>query len=264
MKLLLKIKYNGAPYCGFQYQPDAPTVQGTLTEKISESLGLPVTVTGCSRTDAGVHALGYVAAVAPREEGLLDSEWCTVPSSKLHRVINQCLPESIAVVGACRVDNGFHPRYDAVGKEYVYLIDDSVTADPFGVGRAYHVKKRLTDADIEKMNRAARCLLGKHDFSAFMASGSSVTDTVRTLTTLRAERDGVYVKVTAASDGFLYNMVRILTGTLLGVAFGSIDENDLTKILASGERSMAGATAPAHGLYLNRVFYAEEPAFEAD
>ncbi|MCQ2455972.1 MAG: tRNA pseudouridine(38-40) synthase TruA [Clostridia bacterium] len=264
MKLLLKIKYNGAPYCGFQYQPDAPTVQGTLTEKISEALGFPVTVTGCSRTDAGVHALGYVAAVAPRETEKQDTEWCTVPSSKLHRVINQCLPESIAVIGACRVDDAFHPRYDAVGKEYIYLIDDSVTADPFGVGRSYHVKKKLSDADIGKMNEAAEKLLGKHDFSAFMASGSSVTDTVRTLTTLHVERDGAYVKVTAAADGFLYNMVRILTGTLLGAAAGSIDVNDIPKILASGDRSASGATAPAHGLYLNRVFYAEEPVFEAD
>ena len=127
--------------------------------------------------------------------------------------------------------------------------------------RAYHEKNNSVRVFSDP---AAEKLLGKHDFSAFMASGSSVTDTVRTLTTLHVERDGAYVKVTAAADGFLYNMVRILTGTLLGAAAGSIDVNDIPKILASGDRSASGATAPAHGLYLSRVFYAEEPVFEAD
>ena len=264
MKLLLKIKYDGGAYHGFQYQPNAPTVQGVLTEKISEAFGFPCTVTGCSRTDAGVHALGYCAAVEPCDDAKKGEPWCTIPDERVHRALNVVLPSDIAVVGACKVDDDFHPRYDTLWKEYVYMIADGVSPDPFLRGRAFHTKKHLSDADIAKMNEAAELLIGRHDFSTFMAQGSSVTDTVRTLFDLSVERSGEdSVKITARGDGFLYNMVRILAGTLLDVAAGKIAVPDMTEILESLDRSKAGFTAPACGLYLNRVDYGDKVEFKA-
>ena len=175
------------------------------------------------------------------------------------------LPNDIAVTGAAFVPDGFHPRYDAVAKEYRYVICDSVCPDPFMRNRAYLLKRRLDNSQIGIMNEAARHLVGKHDFSAFMASGSSVSDTVRTLYKLEAERaaEGA-VHVTALGDGFLYNMVRILTGTILDAAFGKISPRDVPEILASRDRSKAGHTAPACGLYLMEVRYAEKIDFKAE
>ena len=264
MKLLLKIKYDGGAYHGFQYQPNAPTIQGILTERISEAFGFPCTVTGCSRTDAGVHALGYCAAASPADEAKRLERWCTIPTERIHRALNVALPDDIAVVGACEVPDEFHPRYDTVSKEYIYLINDGVCPDPFQRGRAYHAKKRLTDADIEKMNEAASFIVGRHDFSSFMAQGSSVSDTVRTLFELTVKRIGdATVQITARGDGFLYNMVRILTGTLLEVASDKISVRDITDIVDSCDRSRAGFTAPACGLYLNHVEYGDYIEFKA-
>lgn len=264
MKLLLKIKYDGGAYHGFQYQPNATSVQGTLTEKISEVFGFPCTVTGCSRTDAGVHALGYCAAVEPATEEKKGTFWCTIPEERVHRALNVALPDDIAVVGACKVDDDFHPRYDTLWKEYVYVISDGVSPDPFQRGRAYHAKKCLSDDDIAEMNEAAKFLLGRHDFSTFMAQGSSVTDTVRTLFDLSVRRTGENtVMITARGDGFLYNMVRILAGTLLDVVGGKITVADMPGILTSLDRSKAGFTAPACGLYLSHVEYGDKVDFKA-
>lgn len=265
MKLLLKIRYDGSAYCGFQYQPNVSTVQGTLTEKISDAFGFPCTVTGCSRTDAGVHALGYVAAVEPADTKKRGKPWCNIPAGKVHRVLNMHLPSDISVMGAAFVPDTFHPRYDTVAKEYTYVIDDSVYPDPFLRDRAWHLKKQVTDRGLELMNEGAALLLGRHDFSAFMASGSSVTDTVRTLYCLKAERnDEGKLIVTARGDGFLYNMVRILTGTLLDVAFEKTDTVGLKKILEGCDRRFAGPTAPPCGLYLNDVTYSEKIDFIAE
>lgn len=265
MKLLLKISYDGSAYCGSQYQPSCPTIQGVLTEKLSEVFGFPCNVTGCSRTDAGVHAVGYVVSVEPRDISLRSDNWCRIPEEKVHRAVNMLLPDDIAVTGAAFVPDGFHPRYDAVAKEYRYVICDSVCPDPFMRNRAYLLKRRLDNSQIGIMNEAARHLVGKRDFSSFMASGSSVSDTVRTLYKLEAERaaEGA-VYVTALGDGFLYNMVRILTGTLLDAAFGKISPQDVPEILASRDRSKAGHTAPACGLYLMEVRYAEKIDFKAE
>ncbi len=265
MKLLLKIKYCGDAYSGFQYQPQCRTVQGTLTECLSRAFGTEVNVTGCSRTDAGVHAIGYCAAVMPSDEEQRGCEWCTVPAGKVHCLVNRFMPSDMAVVGACYVEDTFHPRYDVVSKEYVYLIEDTPTADPFTADRVYHVRRRITDGDIEKMNMCAAHLVGKHDFAAFMAAGSKIVDTVRTLKVLSVEREsGGLIKIRAEADGFLYNMVRILVGTLLDCACGKLAEEDMEKILAGRNRQKAGATAPACGLYLSRVEYGRTIAFEAD
>ena len=264
MKLLLKLMYDGTAYHGFQYQPNAVSVQGVLTEKISAAFGFPCTVTGCSRTDSGVHALGYCAAVEPAS-GDVGEAWCSIPAGKVHRLLNMHLPDDISVIGACMTEDSFHPRYSAVSKEYIYLINDKPYPDPFKRNRAYHVKRPISDAGIELMNEAAGMLLGRHDFSGFMASGSSVKDTVRNLVRLDVQRrcDGEVV-LTAAADGFLYNMVRILTGTLLDVASGKLSASDMKKILEKTDRSAAGFTAPAHGLYLNKVNYGEDIVFLAE
>lgn len=265
MKLLLKIMYDGTGYHGFQYQPNAISVQEVLTERISSAFGMPCTVTGCSRTDAGVHALGFCAAVEPADEALGREAWCTMPAGRIHRRLNTVFPDDIAVIGACITDDSFHPRYSALGKEYIYRIRDTVYPDPFDRNRAYQIRRTLSDDMIDEMNRAASSLMGRHDFCGFMASGSSVTDTVRNLKNLSVERVGEgEVILRAEADGFLYNMVRILTGTLLDVAYGKLSADDMEEILSSQTRSRAGFTAPAHGLYLNRVDYGDEVVFLAD
>lgn len=264
MKLLLRIKYDGSDYCGYQYQPGLPTVQGELTHCVSRALGMRCTVTGCSRTDAGVHALGYCAAVEPAEVSQRGSTWLRIPAERVHRAVGAYLPPSIAVTGAAMVSDTFHPRYSAVAKEYIYVINDSPVHDPFLFGKAYRFGRHITDDGIFRMREAASGLVGRHDFSAFMASGSDVKDTVRELYKLDVRRvsDGLTV-VTAKADGFLYNMVRILVGTLLDSASGRLDPREIGDILSSCRRERAGFTAPACGLYLRSVDYRENIEFSA-
>ncbi len=264
MKILLKIMYDGSGYCGFQYQPTGKSIQGVLTECVSKAFGMPCLVTGCSRTDAGVHALGYCAMVEPSDKLLRESCWCTVPAEKIHRMLNVYLPDDICVVGAAYVEGDFHPRYNATGKEYVYRFRDAVCPDPFTVGRVYQVKRPIGEAELAKMNEAAKFIVGKHDFASFMASGSSVTDTVREVYSLEVDRIGEFdVEIRISGNGFLYNMVRIIAGTLLDVAYGKINPAEMEKIINSKDRSTAGTTAPAHGLYLSQVFYDRKIEFSA-
>lgn len=265
MKILLKLMYHGGAYHGFQIQPSVVTVQGTLMKAFEKAFGFPCKVTGCSRTDSGVHARGYCCTVEPDDGVTVPEVWCTVPEGKIHRFLGIHLPLDITVIGACYVDDSFHPRYNAKSKEYVYLIRDSVVCDPFLADRQYQIKHPIDEAGLALMNEAAEKLLGYHDFGAFVASGSSIEDTRRTLHRLDARRTGDFeITVTAAADGFLYNMVRILTGTLLEVAVGKISPCDMTDILESCDRRRAGFTAPPHGLYLNRVDYGDGIKFAAN
>ncbi len=265
MKLLLRISYDGTAYCGWQYQPSGRTVQGVLTERLSQLFGTECLVTGCSRTDTGVHALGYVASVEPADASLGDGEWWRIPPGRIHRAAIRYLPADIAITGAATVSDGFHPRYDVVSKEYVYKISDSVCCDPFLRNRALMLGRRLTDAQLELMNSAAARLVGRHDFAAFMASGSDIVDTTRTLYRLETVRvSDSEVQLVAQGDGFLYNMVRILVGTLLDAAAGRMTPDEAETVLASRDRRRAGATAPACGLYLNKVYYAEDIDFSAE
>ena len=264
MKLVLKIVYDGSAYHGFQYQPNAKSIQGVLTDAVSAAFGMPCTVTGCSRTDAGVHALGYCAAVEPSDESMRGDGWCSVPTDKVHRLLNCHLPSDMAVIGACKMHDDFHPRYGAAAKEYIYKIRDGVCPDPFSRGRAYQSKRTITDTQLEEMNRAASYLIGTHDFSTYMAQGSSVKDTVRTIYSASLKRTGASeVTFSIKGNGFLYNMVRIITGTLLEVAAGKIKAEDIPMITDSLDRHRAGFTAPADGLYLNEVEYDVPLPFEA-
>ncbi len=255
MKLLLKIAYNGAAYCGFQAQADGRAIQNVLTDAFSKMLGFPCAVTGCSRTDSGVHADGFCAVLAPRDEKASDS-WCTIPPARFHRAANVHLPDDIAVMGSAAVPDSFHPRYDAVGKEYEYRIYDTPNRNPFLNGRAYHSPRRISDAALDVMNEAAALFVGRHDFGSYMSAGSKITDSVRCVQSASVVRrdDGLLVYRVQA-DGFLYNMVRIMTGTLLECAYGARTVRSVAESLIDARRENAGFTAPPEGLYLMRVLY---------
>ncbi len=255
MKLLLKTAFDGRAFHGFQAQPDHRTVQGTLTQVLSELTGERVDVTGCSRTDAGVHARGFVVSVAPH--GGKDGEWLKIPPEKFHRAANNVLPGDISVLGAFPVyDEDFHARYSVVKKEYVYVIRDSVTPSPFERGLVTEYGKSLSSEAVKRMNDGASHFLGRHDFTSFMAAGSKITDAVREVCSAsvrRTSEDTVEFRVSA--NGFLYNMVRIMAGTLIDVAEGREEPDGIVSVISRRDRSFAGATLPPDGLYLESVEY---------
>lgn len=177
-----------------------------------------------------------------------------MPCQKAVYALNAVLPDEIAVISCRQVDEDFHARFDCKGKEYIYIINNSPVKDPFLVGRAYHYKYKL---DESFLSRQAQDFVGTHDFAALCASGSCVKDTVRTVYDFKVEREGDKVIFKISGDGFLYNMVRIAVGTLLDISRGKIPEGSVKEIIQSKDRKNAGVTAPACGLYLNKVFYGE-------
>ena len=246
MKLLLKISYLGTAYSGWQVQKDKTTVQKTLQDAVETAFGKRYPVTGCSRTDSGVHANMFCCTIE------FDKTKINIPAEKIPVVLSRLLPDDISVYSACKVSDDFHPRYNSTGKEYIYLIWNGAVKNPFLTGRAMFYPKPL---DVSLMNEAAQCFLGKHNFASFMSSGSKITDTVRRIDTAKAEREGGKVLFTIAGSGFLYNMVRIMAGTLIEVGAGKITPEEVSEIVRACSRKKAGATAPSCGLYLNRVFY---------
>ncbi len=255
MKLLLKVSYRGENYAGYQFQPGVKTVQGTLTEAFSACLGFPVSVTGCSRTDAGVHALGFVCAVEPREEERKAGKWLSIPVGKFHRAARRYLPGDISIVGEGTAGDDFHPRYSVKSKTYVYRMYDSPAWDPFEEKRAWHLGRKIDGAGIEKMNECARELAGRHDFTSFMTAGSKIVDAAREVYSVSVKREGGVILLKITADGFLYNMVRIIAGTLVDCAGGLYSPGDLTKVLEARDRTKAGRTAPPDGLYLMEADY---------
>ncbi len=242
---MLTLQYIGTRYHGWQVQPNAVTVQQCVQDAIERVTGVRSPLTGCSRTDAGVHAEMFCCTTETAS---------TIGCDKLAAALNAWLPTDIAVIACREVTADFHPRYDARGKQYQYRIWNRPARNPFWQERALHVKRPL---DVEKMRRAANDFLGQHDFSAFCAVGSDVEDRVRTVTESSVtEADGM-VTFTVAADGFLYNMVRIMVGTLLDIESGKLKEGCVPALLAAGDREAAGHTAPACGLYLTRVYYDE-------
>lgn len=243
MKALLKISYDGRNYHGWQVQAGHTTVQQTLQNAVQRVFGQRYPVTGCSRTDAGVHAKEYYCTV----EGKL-----CVPIQKIPAALNSSLPEDIAVIEAMAVEPEFHPRYSCIEKEYVYDICTAPVREPLSYGRSWQLCRSL---DLSAINEAARYLCGTHDFKAFCASGSSVDDTCRTISYIGAQQAGEHVILTVRANGFLYHMVRIIAGTLAAVGTGKTAPEQLRDMIDSKDRRCAGITAPAYGLYLNRVFY---------
>lgn len=256
MKILLKLRYNGSAYCGFQCQKNGVAVQNVMTEAAERVFGIPCMVTGCSRTDSGVHALGFCCTVEPPVN---TDEWCRIPTKRIHRAFSTVLPDDISVIAAAEVGDDFHPRYSCKGKNYIYRIWDAAWDDPFEAGRSCRCIFRIDSARLKKMQHAALAFEGRHDFAAFMAKGSKIVDTVRTVSAAKIWRDdNGAVVFSVSADGFLYNMVRIMAGTLMDVAAGRISENEISDIIVSRDRSKAGQTAAACGLYLNEVFYDED------
>jgi tRNA pseudouridine38-40 synthase len=247
MRYFAKIKYLGTGFHGFQVQPTERTVQGTLCDAFAEALGCKVSVTGCSRTDAGVHANEFCLVI--------DAPGAAVPADKLPVAIARFLPNDLSLFWAKECDEAFHPRYDVQEKEYLYRIMNQKVYDPFEYGRAWFLPRDIDDAKLENMNLAAAHFIGKMDFSTFMAEGSDVVDTVRNVTHLSVEKVGDLIEIRVRADGFLYNMVRIIVGTLVEVAYGRFTPDEIPEIIKSCDRKKAGMTAPAEGLYLNRVFY---------
>ena len=252
MKLLLHIRFLGTAYAGYQVQKNGRTVQGELCHAAEQLLGFPCDIVGCSRTDSGVHANEFCCTVSARGTSRLET---SIPVERFPRAISCLLPDDIGVMNAEWVEEDFHPRYDVKYKEYIYMIHARPERDPFLVGRAYMERLPIEDDALRRMQIAADAFCGEHDFSAFMAKGSKVTSTVRCVEYARLERKGDLIVFSVAANGFLYNMVRIMAGTLIDVAHGKINETDIPEILASGERDRAGFTAPPCGLYLNRVVY---------
>ncbi len=254
MKHLLKLSYLGTQYSGFQVQPNGETVQGALGRAAEKIFASPCLVTGCSRTDSGVHANEYLAVI--EEPGM-----SRIPDASIPRAMNTYLRNDISILKSVSVPDGFSIRRNVVGKEYVYLIWNGKNRNPFLSDRALYYFKKL---NIEKMQKAASYFIGKHDFRAFMASGSDIIDTVRTITDLRVEKEGELIKIYVSADGFLYNMVRIIVGTLLEVSEGRISLDLFPSVIDGGRREDVGRTAPPYGLYLNRVFLQDDRIFRED
>lgn len=244
-RLLLTLQYDGTRYHGWQVQRNARTVQEVLQDAVERITGVRSGITGCSRTDAGVHALMFCCA--------LDTG-SPLRGERMARALNACLPLDIAVTGCREVAPDFHPRYMAAGKRYRYQIWNAPARNPFYAGYALHRAARL---DEEEMNRTASLFIGTHDFSAFCASGSGVEDHVRTVRLAQVDREGDLLRFRVEADGFLYHMVRIMAGSLLDVQAGRLRESHILEALRTGDRSLAGFTAPPHGLFLEEVFYPE-------
>ncbi len=251
MKLKLTLSFDGAAYCGWQAQLNALSVQTVLTAAAKKLYGKDCLITGCSRTDSGVHAKNYVCTLEFADE---DDITAIIPADAVPFALNSKLPDDIAVLVAETVAKDFHPRYSVRSKTYEYIFYDSRVRSPFYSGRA-HTVKPLSAESIAKMNDAATLMCGKRDFASFMASGSKITDTVRSVFEAKVERRGDTVVFSVTADGFLYNMVRIMAGTLLAVGTGRILPDDIPDIITACDRSRAGATLPPDGLYLCRVDY---------
>lgn len=251
-KILLEISYLGSGYCGYQVQPDKKTIQSELNNACKSLFGFDCDIIGCSRTDSGVHAIQFFAVVTQKGEGYIETE---IPLKKIPSALCFYLPNDISVINASWVDEDFHPRYSVHSKEYLYRIYCANVRNPFEEGRAWHYPRNIDDSAFKNMCKAAEHFVGTHDFAGFMAANSSVSNTVRTIYSVNIERCENNIDVKICGDGFLYNMVRIIVGTLVAVAEGKITSEDIPSIIESKDRSRAGVTAPPHGLYLNRVTY---------
>lgn len=239
----LTIEYDGSNYFGWQKQNNKETVQETIERAILAVTGEKINLTGSSRTDTGVHAKGMVANFKTNT---------SIPPNKIKFALNNKLPDDIVIINSEEVSEDFHSRYNSKGKTYCYTIINR--RDRLALGRNYAYQFKW-DLDIERMKSACKYFLGEHDFCAFMSSGSSVKTTVRTINELYIENNKDEIKIFISANGFLYNMVRIIVGTLIMVGIGKISDKDITDIIESKDRTKAGACVPANGLTLEKVYY---------
>ena len=243
MRILIRVSYDGTAYSGWQIQPNATTVEGTLRQAVCSLFGADIELIGASRTDAGVHALGNVAAFD------VDTR---IPAPKISYALNVRLPDDIRVWQSIQVEDGWHPRHNDCVKTYEYSIYNDIFENP---------KKRLYshfyygNLDVNMMREAAAYFIGEHDFTAFCSAGSQVADKVRTIYSLDVIQDGREIVLRVKGNGFLYNMVRIIAGTLIKAGTGDIRPKDLHGIIVSLDSQLAGPTAPARGLTLVEIDY---------
>ena len=242
-RFYLIVEYDGTDYCGWQRQINGPSVQQMLEEALLRLTGEEIAVTGSSRTDAGVHAMGLCAH--------FDSA-TRIPPEKIAFALNTMLPPDIRIRESGLAPEGFHARYSACGKVYRYRFFNSRHDCAIGRQYAAHVPLPL---DVEAMNREAQALCGTHDFEAFAASGSVVKSTVRTIYRVQVTRSGDDVTLLVLGDGFLYNMARAMAGTVVYAAEGKIKPSEIGAILDSGNRTAAGPTVPPGGLYMTHLWY---------
>ena len=241
--IALFLTYLGTAYHGWQMQKNLATVQETLEKAIAMVVGHSVHVTGCGRTDAGVHAKCYVANFYTD---------ATIPMDRLPYALNTHLPPDIVVTKAFLVHDGFNSIGSCAKKEYTYLIYNSRLKDPFYVNRAWFYPRKL---DEHIMQEAADQFVGTHDFAAVRSVGTDVKSTIRTVYHYRVERDGDLLRLRVCANGFLYNMARAMAGTVVYAAEGKIQPCEIGKILESGNRTAAGPTVPAGGLYMTHLWY---------
>jgi len=253
-KIKLLLEYDGTTYQGWQIQKKGLSVQRILEDKILRVSGKQSKVIGASRTDAGVHALGQVAAF--RTESRLDPE-------TIKRALNALLPQDIRVLDALEVDDSFHPAHSAIKKNYFYVISNQREISAFLYKYAWAVKQTL---DLNSMIQAVQFLIGKHDFSSFMGTGSNIKNPIREIFSLNIERfekmdfmtahmKGKFIKIRIEADGFLRHMIRNITGTLVEVGRGRIPVSGMEDILKSRDRKLAGPSAPSSGLFLEKIVY---------
>jgi len=253
MKAMIKFRFVGTAYNGYQVQPGTiPTVQRALNEATRALFGYDCDVMGCSRTDAGVHARAFCAAVSKKGQTDLPT---TIAAANIPRALCNYLPYDIAVTDACFVPDDFHPRYAVAAKEYEYRYFASPIRDPFEHLRSWHIPCPLLPDAVERMRYAADQFVGTHNFASYMAQGSKITEPTRTVKYTAVEREGNVISFRVCADGFLYNMVRIMAGTLYEVATGHREPDSIVASVLAQDRVAAGQTAPPHGLYLSRVFY---------
>lgn len=239
----LVVAYDGTNYSGWQIQPNGITIQGVLNDALSDLLGEKIEIMGASRTDAGVHALGNVAVFDTNTR---------IPGEKISYALNQRLPEDIRIQLSEEVEPDFHPRYCDSEKTYEYRILNRKFPVPTERLYSYFYHYKL---DIEKMREATSYLIGRHDFASFCGTGAQVKSTVRTITGIDVWRDGDIVTIRVKGEGFLYNMVRIIAGTLIRVGGGFIEPQQIKKILEVKDRTLAGETARPEGLTLIGIRY---------
>ncbi len=244
--IAMLIRYDGTNYHGWQRQKNGISVQQAVETALSDLTGENIEITGCSRTDAGVHALEYVFHFHSKTG---------IPAERLPYALNYHLPKDISALSAWEMEPEFHARFSAKGKRYIYRIWNSGIRNPFVSRYSWQMPYHL---DVDAMISAAPILEGTHDFAGFMATGGSQKTTVRTVSCCRVEQDPEQkelITVTVEADAFLYNMVRIITGTLVEIGLGRIQIEDLPAIIESCDRKRCGLTAPPQGLFLKKVYY---------
>lgn len=239
----VRMAYNGTAYHGFQRQNNAYTVQQAVEEALSSLLGEQVTIFGCSRTDTGVHAREFYFSFSTEN---------TITCRGIVFGANSRLPDDISILSCEEADADFHARYRCKGKEYEYIIHNSEIKDPFYRDTAY---RSWFPIDAELLDREAKAFIGEHDFKSFCSTDCTKENTVRTIYRFDVRRDGDLVRFFVAGDGFLYNMVRIMVGTLLHINEGKLPQGAIAELLKGRDRTLAGRTVPPQGLYLNHVYY---------